>query len=174
MAAAVVGVLVKNLTSPAVNTSEAGNRHVLGVARQKKAAALPAGVAVVVVKITHQIRHVGRVEAGDQLRAAFQMEIHIGFELDRAGEELPGRDGHTAAAGSAAGVDGLLDRAGVQRDPVSRRTEIHYGTIHVADTPCCNVQGLCIGADAPQSWGHCGVCLKPAHAQGLPAGHFTV
>ena len=63
MAAAVIGILVENLPTPTVDPSEAGNRHVLRMPCQEKAAALPAGISVVVLKAAHEIRHVIGVKA---------------------------------------------------------------------------------------------------------------
>ena len=63
MAAAVIGVLVENLPAPAVDPAKAGNRHVLRMLCQEKAPALPAGVAVIVLKTAHEIRHIVRVKA---------------------------------------------------------------------------------------------------------------
>ena len=66
----------KDLSAPAVDPPETGYRYVFGVSGQKKAAALPAGVAVVVFKGAQHIRHISRIQAGDQL-GAFQMKLDV-------------------------------------------------------------------------------------------------
>ena len=77
MTAAVRVVLEKDLSAPAVDPPESGYRYVFGVPGQKKAAALPAGVAVVVFKGAQHIRHISRIKARDQLGAAFQMKLYV-------------------------------------------------------------------------------------------------
>ena len=63
MTAAVIGVLIENLPAPAVDPAKAGDRYVLRVPCQEKAAALPAGVAVIILKAAHEVRHIARVKA---------------------------------------------------------------------------------------------------------------
>ena len=134
VAAAVIVVLVEDLPPAAVDAAKAGDGHILRVPREEEAAALPAGVPVVVLKAAHEIGHVRRVKAGNELRSGFKMQFHVGFEQDRAGEKPPGGYAHPAAAGSGTGVDSALDDGGVERFAVSHGAEVGYDTGHDAGT----------------------------------------
>ena len=132
VAAAVRVVLIEDLPPAPVDPAGAGDDHVLGVPREKEAAPLPAGIAVVVIKAAHEVGHIGGVETRDKLRPALEMEIHTGLEADGPREESPRRDRHAPAAGVGAGVNSLLDGPGVEGDPVPHRAEIQDGKVHAA------------------------------------------
>ena len=73
------------------------------------------------IRVFHVVERVGRAE---QHGAALEVQRHVAFQVDRAGEVLAGAEDEASAAAFVHRVDRALDRTRVQGDAVGLGAEV--------------------------------------------------
>ena len=101
-------VIVKAKAPLSVDHAGSGDGNILLMPCQEKTAPLPAGILVIILEAIGEIRHILRLHAGNQPCALLQVQVHVGTQDQRSGQELPGRD-HNSAAGFGAVIDCRLN-----------------------------------------------------------------